>query len=159
MVLQIDSSWIFIIVPRDAPCQISQFWVYPIVPFPWKQPKYGPFIAKTLSSHGPSNWFFLNLNVPRDVQCQISPCWVYHVAPVPRNGQNMALLWQKHGLHMVLKFGSSWVLSIVPRNVPCQISLCWVHPVAPFPRNGQNMALYGQNMVLTWSLKLVLPES
>ena len=29
---------------------------------------------------------------------------------------------------------------------------------SPFPRNGQNMALNGQNMVLIWSLKLVLPE-
>ena len=24
--------------------------------------KYVPFMAKTWSSHGPSNWFFLNLN-------------------------------------------------------------------------------------------------
>merc|ERR1711954_435637 len=30
---------------------------------------------------------------------------------------------------------------------------------SPFHRNGQNMALYGQNLVLTCSLKLVLPES
>ena len=28
---------------------------------------------------------------------------------------------------------------------------------SPFPKNGQNMALCGQNMVLTWSLKWVLP--
>ena len=28
----------------------------------YKWPKYGHFMAKTWSSHGPSNWFFLNLN-------------------------------------------------------------------------------------------------
>ena len=33
MVHQIGSSRIIIIVPRDDPCQISQFWVHPIVPF------------------------------------------------------------------------------------------------------------------------------
>merc|ERR1711954_553066 len=71
----------------------------------------------------------------------------------------MALLWPKHGPHMVLKIDSSRILMIVPRDVPCQISHCWAYQVAPFPRNGQIMVLYGQNMVLTWSLKLVLPES
>ena len=73
-------------------------------------------------------------------------------SPFPRNGQNMALLWSKHGPHMVLQNGSSWILIIVPRDVPGQISHCWVYPVALFPRNGQNM-------VLTGSLKLILPES
>ena len=43
MVLQIGSSWILIIVPRDVPCQSSHCWVYPVALFP-------------------SNWFFLNLN-------------------------------------------------------------------------------------------------
>ena len=33
MVLPIGSSWIIINVPWYAPCQISQFRVYPIVPF------------------------------------------------------------------------------------------------------------------------------
>merc|ERR1711954_27216 len=63
MLLQISSSWIIINLPRDVPCQILQFWVYPIVPFSYKWPKYGPFMAKTWSSHGPSNWFFLNHNL------------------------------------------------------------------------------------------------
>merc|ERR1711954_349399 len=62
LVLQIGSSLIIINVPWDAPCQISQFWVYPIVPISENWPKYGPFMAKTWSSHGPSNWFFLNHN-------------------------------------------------------------------------------------------------
>ena len=71
----------------------------------------------------------------------------------------MAILLPKHGPYMVLQISSSLILIIVPRDVPCQISHCWVHPVAPFPKNGLNMDLYGKNMVLTWSLKLVLPES
>ena len=71
----------------------------------------------------------------------------------------MALLRPKHGPHMVLQIGSSLILIIVPRDVQFQISHYWVYPEAPFHRNGQNMALSGQNMVLTRSLKLVLPES
>ena len=89
----------------------------------------------------------------------ILKCWVYLVAPLPRNGQNMSLLWPKHGPHMVIEICSSRILIIVPWYVPCHTLHCWFYPVAPFPRSGQNMALYGQNMVLTWFLKLVLPES
>ena len=59
----------------------------------------------------------------------------------PRNGQNMALLWPKHGPHMVLQVGSSWILVIVPRDVKCHSSHCWVYPVAPFPRISQNKVL------------------
>ena len=84
---------------------------------------------------------------------------MYPLAPFPEIAKNMVFLWPKHSPQMVFKIGSSGILINVPRDVPCQISHCWVYPVAPFPRNGQNMALYGQNMVLTWSLKLVLPES
>merc|ERR1711954_190033 len=62
MVLQIGSSRIIIIVPRNAPCQISQFWVYPIFPFSKKWPKYGPFVGKSWSSDCLSNWFFLVYN-------------------------------------------------------------------------------------------------
>merc|ERR1711954_304488 len=62
MVLKISSSYIIITVPREAPCQISQFRVYPIGQFSKKWPKYGPFMAKTWSSYGPSNRFFLNYN-------------------------------------------------------------------------------------------------
>ena len=98
------------------------------------------------------------IDVPRDVPCQISLCWVYAVAPFPRNGKNMALLLPKYGPHMVHQIDSSWILINVPGDVPSQISQCWVYPVAPFPRNGQNMAFNGQNMVLTWSLELVLPK-
>ena len=148
-------------------------------------------------------WFF---TVPGHVPCKSSYCWVYHVAPYPRNGQNIALLWPKHGPHMVLQMASSWILINVPMDVPCQISHWWVYPEAPFLKNGNNVALlwpkhgpsnwfflklnqcahgfsmpnftildvshsplflemaktwpfYGQNMVVTWSIKLILPES
>ena len=71
----------------------------------------------------------------------------------------MAKILLKHGPHMVLKINSSQVIINVPRDVPCQISHCQVYPVAPFPGNGKNIALYSQNMILTWFLKFVLPES
>ena len=110
MVLKISSSWIIINVPREAPCKISQFRVNSIVLFSKKWPKYGPFVAKTSSLHGPSNWLFLNFNY-----------------------------WTKG------------------YSMPNFIFLGL--PISPFLKNGKNMALYGQNMVLIWSLKLVLPES
>ena len=111
MVLQICSSWILINVPREAPCKISQFWVYPIVPFSQKWPKYGPFMAKTWSSHGPSYWFFLNHN-----QCAQG-------CSMP----NFTILGVSHS-PLFLEMAKIW----------------------PF---------CGQNMVLTWSFKLVLPGS
>ena len=45
--------------------------------------------------------------------------------------------WPKHGHHMVLKIGSSWIFINLPRDVPCQISHCCMYPLAPLPRNGQ----------------------
>ena len=116
-------------------------------------------MAKIWSSHDPSNWFYLNFNqCAKGCPNQISHLWVYPISPFPRNGQNIAHLWPIHGPHMVLKICSSWMLVIVPRDVPCHISHWWVYSLASFPRNGQNIALYGQNMVLKWSLKLVLSE-
>ena len=81
----------------------------------------------------------------------------------PRCGQNMTTLLPKHGPHMVLQMGSSWILTNVPRDALCQISHCCLNPVAPIPRNGQNMALlwpkHGAHMVLqvgsTWILVIV----
>merc|ERR1712082_167582 len=91
--------------------QISQFGMYPVVPFPWKWPKYGPFMAKTWPSHGPSNWIFLNHN-----QC----------AP----GCSMPNLT---------------ILGV--SNSPLFLEMAQIWP------------FYGQNMVLTLSFKLVVPES
>ena len=52
MVLQIGSSWILIIVPRDVPSQILHCWVYSVDPFP-KMAKIWPFMAETWFSYGP----------------------------------------------------------------------------------------------------------
>ena len=112
-------------------------------PLSLKWPKYGPFMAKTWSSHGPSNWFFLNLNHCAQ-GCSLPNFTLLGVScnPFHRNGQNMALLWAKHGPHMVLQIGSSWILINVPRDVPCQITHCWVYHVAPIPRYGQTRPFY-----------------
>ena len=64
----------------------------------------------------------------------------------------MALLWQKHGPHMVVQISSSWIKINVPWDVPCQNQHCWVYLLVIFPRNGQNIALlwpkHGPNKVL-----------
>ena len=127
-------------------------------------PKYGPQMVLQMGS----SW--ISTIVPRDVTRQISHCWVFPVAPLPKNGQNMALLWQnmvhtwsspswpKHGLHLVLKIGSTWILINMPRDVPYQISHSRVYPVVPFLKNGQNMALlipkHGCHMVVQIGSKL-----
>ena len=102
MVLQIGSFCIIITMPREDPCQISQFFEYPIVPFSQKGPKYGPFMAKKWSSHGPSDWFFPNHN-----QCapgssnqnftilglSHSPLFLEMAKILPFYSQNMVLTW------------------------------------------------------------------
>ena len=83
------------------------------------------------------------------------------LSPFPRNGQNMALLWPKHGPHVVLKIGSIWILIVMPRDIPCQISYCWVYiscsPLSsklqkygPFwPKQGSHMVLQiGSSLIL-----------
>ena len=78
-------------------------------PFYLKWSKYGPFMAKTWSSHGPSNLFFLNDN-QRAQGCSITNFTILGVSHSPtflRYVQNMALLWPKYGPHMVLQIGSS----------------------------------------------------
>ena len=102
MVLQIVSSSIIISLPRDTPCQISQFWVYTIVSFSYKWPKYDPFMAKTWSSYGPSNWFFPNHNqcaqggsMPNfTILCvSQSPLFLEMAKLCPFYGPNMVLKW------------------------------------------------------------------
>ena len=135
-------------------CKIWQCRVYTVVP----SLNNGQKMALLWPKHGPSNWFFLNLN--KHAQGCSMQNLIFQGVPLahfPKNGQNMALLWPKHGPNMVLQIGSYWILIIVPRDVLCQIFHCWVYPVALFPRNCQNMALYGQSMILTWSSKLVVP--
>ena len=79
-------------------------------PLSKKWPKHGPIMAKIWSTHGPSNWFFLNLN-----QCS----GIVHA--------KFTILGVSHS-PLFLKMAKIWLF-------------------------------YGQNMVLTWSFKLVLPES
>ena len=127
----------------------------------FSNPRCGQNMTTLLPKYGPSNGFFLNLN-----QCAKGcsmPNFTFlakSCSPIPRNAHNVALLWPKHGPHMVLQMGSSWILTNVPRDAPCQISLCCLSPVAPFPRNGQNMALlwpkHGPHMVLQISSSWIL---
>ena len=63
----------------------------------------------------------------------------------------MAQTWYSHG-YLIWFFLN---LNQCGQGCSMKISHSWMYPVTPFPRNGQNMALYGQNMLLTWSLKLV----
>merc|ERR1711954_589171 len=81
------------------------------VPLFLEMAKHGPFMAKTWSSHGPPNWFFLNHN-----SCS-QGCFM----------PNFKILGVSHS-PLFLEMAKIW----------------------PF---------YGHNMVLTWSFKLVLPES
>ena len=149
MVLNIGSSWIFINVPRDDPCQISHCWVYTVAPFP----RNGQNIALSWPKHDPHivplmglSWILIN--VPKDVHCQISLCWVKPEVPFVRNCQNVALLWPKHGPLMVLQIRSSWFLINVPGDAPCQISQFWLYPMVLF---SQKSPKYGPFMAKTWS--------
>ena len=72
----------------------------------------------------------------------------------------MAPLWLKHGPHMVLK---NWFL-LNPNQCAQGCSMpnftfLGVSCSAFFLEMAKTLPFYGQNMVLTWSLKLILPES
>ena len=63
----------------------------------------GPFMAKTWSSHGPLNGFFLNHNLCAQ-GCSMPNFTILGVSHSPlfsKNNQNMALLWPKNGPHLV----------------------------------------------------------
>ena len=124
------SNWFFLNLNQFAQeCSMLNFTLLGLscCPFFLETAKICPFYGKTWSSHGPSNWLFLNPNwCDQGCSMQISHCWVYPVANFPINGQKMALLWPKHGTHMALQIGSSWILINVPRDAPCQISDSWL---------------------------------
>ena len=111
--------------------------------------KAGPFYGQTWSSHGPSNWYFLNHN-----QCAQgcfmpnSTILVYPIVPFswkwPKYGPFMA----KIGPHLILQIGYSWIIINIPRDDPCQISQLWVYPIVPFSLKWQK---YGPFMAKTWS--------
>ena len=160
MVLQIGSSWIILNVPRYAPCQILQFRVHPIVPFSKKLPKYGPFMAKTWSSHGLSNWFFLNHN-----QCaqggSMPNFTIQGVSHSPlflemaKKWPFMAKTWSSHG-------PSNWFF--LNHNHCAQgwsmpnFKILGVSHGPLFLEMAKIWHFHGQNMVLTWSFELILPE-
>ena len=82
--------------------------------------------------------------------------YVSHSPLFAINGQNMALLWTKHG-------PSNWFFlkhNLCARGWYIQnfTILCVSHSTL-FLEMAQIWPFYGQNMVLTWSLKFVLPES
>ena len=156
MILQMGSFLILILVPKDVPCQISHCWVYPVAPFP----RNSQNVALLWQKHGlhkvlqvGCSWILVI--VTRDVSCKSSHCWVYPVAPFPKNGQNMALC----GQNMVLIWSfmnddqcaegflmpNFTILGVCHSPLSLKMAKIW-----PF---------YSQNMVPTWSFKLVLPES
>ena len=149
-------AWILINVPRDVPCQISHCCFYPVAVL-----RNGQNMALLQTKHGPHmvpksgfSWFWIN--VPRDTQCQIINCWVYPVVPFPRNGKRRPF----YGQNMVLHIGSSWILINVPRDAPCQIfQILGVSHCPLFLEMAKIWPFYCQNIVLTWSFKLVLPKS
>merc|ERR1711954_440093 len=104
-------------MPREAPCKISQFRVYPIVLFSKKWPFYGQNRVLT--------WSFklifpeLYSMFPGMVHAKIHNYGCIPWSTFPRNGQNMALLWPKHGPHMVLQISSFSIIIIVSRDAPC----------------------------------------
>ena len=152
-------------MPQDSPCQISRFWVYPIVPFPrngqnmpllW--PKQGPHMVLQIvffenhnqyaqgGLHGRSNWFFLT-----HIQCaQGSSMPNYTILGVSHSPLfiEMAKIWPFYGQSMVLKISSSWIIINVPREAPCKISQFRVYPIVPFSQKGPK---YGPFMAKTWS--------
>ena len=108
-----------------------------------------PFIGKTWSSHGPSNWFFLNHNLcaqgcsmPNFTTLGVSqhPLFLEMAKIWPFYGQNMVLTWS-------FKISSSWIIINVPRRAPCQISQYRVYPIVLF----QEMAKIWPFMAKTWS--------
>ena len=111
MVLQIGTLWIIINVPREAPCQISQFWVYPIVPLFLEMAKIWPFNGKNMVLQIESSWILINL--PRVALCQISHYRMYTVIPFPKNGKSFDL----DGPKMVLKW--SFILVLADSESKC----------------------------------------
>ena len=108
--------------------------------------KYGPFMAKTWSSHGPSNWFFLNHNQCAP-GCSMPNFTILGVSNSPLFLE-MAKTCPFYGQNKVLQICSPLILINVYRYIPHQILHWCMYSVAPIPRNGQNMALLWQNMVL-----------
>ena len=112
---------------------------------PWSpSPRTGQNMALFWPKHGPSNWFFLNLNHCAQ-GCSMPN---YTLLDISYNPLSLELAkiwpftaktWSSHGPQ------NCFVLNLnqCAQGCPCQISHCWVYPVAPFPIDGQNMAFLG----------------
>merc|ERR1712081_42090 len=123
--------------------------------------KIWPFMAKTWSSHGPSNWLFLNHNhctqgssMPNFTILGVSHSPLF--LEMAKYGPFMAKTWSSHG-------PSNWFF--LNHNLRAQgcslpnLTILGVSHSALFLEMAQIWPFYGHNMVLTWSFQLVLPES
>ena len=125
-----------------------------------KWPKYGPFMAKIWSSHGPSNWFFLSLNqcvhgysMPNfSSGCILQPPFQER----PKYDPFMAKTWSLHG------FSNWFLLNLDQCTQGCSMpnfTLLGVFFSPLFPEMTKIWPFYGSNIGLTGSFKLVHPES
>ena len=123
-------------------------------------PKYDPFIAKTCSSNGPSNGFYLNFN-----QCSkgfsmpnftllaksCSPLCLQMAKTCPF----MAKTWHSHCPSNCIFLNLNYCAQgcSMPNFTLLGLS------GSPLSYKWPNMALLWQNMALKWSFKSFLPES
>ena len=118
-------------------------------------------MAKTWSSHGPSKWFFLNHNqyAPRCFTPNFTILGVLHnplFLEGPKYGPFMAKTWSSYGPSNV------FFLNYNQFSQGCSLPNFTILGVSHSPlflEMAKIWPFYGQNMVLTWSFKLVLPES
>ena len=105
---QCSQNWFLLNLDQCAQgCSMQNFTLLGVSlsPLSQKWPKYGhlrPFRAKTWSSHGPSNWFFLNLNQCAQV-CSMPNFTILGVSHCPfflemaKIWPFIAKTWSSHG--------------------------------------------------------------
>merc|ERR1712081_66465 len=118
-------------------------------------------MAKTWSSHGPKNCFFLNYNQCAQ-GCSMAYFTILGVSHSPLSLEIakiwpfMAKTWSSHGPLNWLFLNHN--LCSQGWSMPNFIILGVSH-IALLLEMAKIWPLYGQNMVLTWSFELVLPGS
>ena len=123
----------------------------------------GQNMAFLLSKHGPH--MVLQIGFPESQSlCPGMLHATFHnsggiLSPFLRNGQNMAPLWPKPGPHLFLHIGSSWISAMCLGLFRANFHIAWCILYPPIRVLAKIWPFYGQNMTLTWSFKLVLPES
>merc|ERR1712082_30037 len=104
--------------------------------------KIWPFMAKSCSSHGPSNWFFLNHNqcaqggsMPIYIFLDVShsPLFLEMAKNWPFYGQNMVLTWS-------FKLFFPELYSMCTGMLHAKFHNSWCIPLSPFHRNDKNIA-------------------